>query len=90
MYTEKINSLVILLWESERESIELRKRLDEQDAIIKDLQADIYFAELEQRDMQQMLDNSKDVTYMHQLQKQVDKLSRENKRLQTVQSAFKC
>lgn len=89
MYTEKINSLVILLWQSERDCIEYKRQLEEQNATIKNLQADLYFAELELRDMQQIVDISHDIQYLQKLQSENDRLTRENKRLQTIQTAFK-
>ena len=89
MYTEKINSLVTMLWQSERECIEYKRQLEEQNAIIKDLQTDLYFAELELKDMQQILDNSCDINYIQRLQSEIDRLTRQNKRLQAIQTAFK-
>ena len=89
MYTEKINSLVTMLWQSERECIEYKRQLEEQSTTIKELQADLYFAELELRDMQQIVDISHDIKYLQKLQSEIDRLTRQNKRLQAIQTAFK-
>ena len=75
---EKIKTVSILLWEAERENSRLKQEIADRDAIIKDLNIDIYFSDLELQDIKQQVDNSRDVNYMHSLLEQIRDLSKSN------------
>jgi hypothetical protein len=75
---QKVRSITIMLWEAERENSRLKRDIDAKDKIIKDLNADIYFSDLELKDLKQQLDLSTDVEHLHNLQDQIRDLSKSN------------
>lgn len=75
---EKVRSITVMLWEAERENSRLKREIVAKDDIIKDLNTDIYFSDLELKDLKQQIDLSADVEYLHNLQEQVRDLSKSN------------
>lgn len=75
---QKVRSIAVMLWEAERENSRLKRDIDAKDKIIKDLNADIYFSDLELKDLKQQLDLSTDVEHLHNLQDQIRDLSKSN------------
>lgn len=78
---EKVRSITVMLWEAERENSRLKREIVAKDDIIKELNTDVYFSDLELKDLKQQIDLSADVEYLHNLQEQVRDLSKSNQLL---------
>lgn len=77
----KIKTLSIMLFEAEQRVKFLQEEMDAKDKMIKDLNVDIYFSDLEVQEMKKIIDLSENVEYMISLQKQVGDLSKANELL---------
>jgi hypothetical protein len=75
---QKVRSITIMLWESERENSRLKREIVAKDEIINDLNIDIYFSDLELNDLKHQIELSIDVEYLHNLQDQIRDLSKSN------------
>jgi hypothetical protein len=80
----KIKSLSVMLWEAERENVILKEELAAKDAIIKDLNIDIYFSDLELQDIKGQLDLAEDLKYMHSLYDKINDLNKSNQILSDI------
>ncbi len=67
-----------MLFESEQMNRKLRIEMQEKDKTIKDLHADIYFSDLELKDIQQIMELSADVQYMNKLNDNIKELQKAN------------
>jgi len=79
---DKICQMNIMLWDREKEIIELKKQLQEKDEIIKELESEIYFSDLELEDMRQLVQKSCEVTFMNNIMIKVQDLSRNVRNLE--------
>jgi len=80
----KIKTLTTMLWESEHENSILKMQLYEKDKIIKDLNTDIYFSDMEVKDMQNLIDSSQDMNYLFELQNKIIELEKSNEILSNM------
>ncbi len=81
MELDKIRSLSIMLWEREKEIQELKRLLEEKDFVIKELQAEIKFSDMELNDITQIVNKARDVEYVHKLCDKIREMSQTNHEL---------
>lgn len=72
---EKLKILAQMLFECEQENRYLRKEIESRDKIIDELNAEIFFSDLELKEVSEILERSIDVHYIHLLQDKIRKLS---------------
>jgi hypothetical protein len=73
---EKIKLLSIALFETERRCKFLEEEMARKDKVVSDLNADIYFSDLEVQELKQLVDASVDVNYMLSLKNQIADLDK--------------
>lgn len=73
---EKIKILSISLFDAEQKCKHLEEEIVEKNKIIKDLNTDIYFSDLELQDVKQLVDASNDVNNMLYLKNKVNELEK--------------
>ena len=78
---EKIKTLSVMLWEAERENVRLKQEIAKKDDIIKDLNIDIYFNDLELQDMKQQIELAQDMQHLHALYDKIGDLNKSNQLL---------
>ncbi len=74
----KIKSLTQMLWESEQENKHIKDELEQKDKIIQDLNIDIYFSDLENNELKNLIDRSQDVEYLTSLQNRIFEVEKSN------------
>lgn len=79
-----MDTLNIMLWESEKEINRLKKELEEKDRIIDDLKTEIKMSDLEVKDLSDIVNKSRSVIYMNKLCDKIHELSRINKELTDI------
>ena len=84
MEQEKIRSLSIMLWEREKEIQDLKRLIEEKNFVIKELQAEIKFSDMELNDITQIVNNAREVEYVQKLCDKIRDLSRTNHELTEV------
>jgi cell division protein FtsB len=75
---EKIKTLQIILFEQEQEIKKLKHTIQVHEDTIQTLNMDIYFSDMELKDIQQIMELSQDVMYMHSLQEKNSSLKKNN------------
>jgi hypothetical protein len=75
---QKIKSLMQMLWESEQENKHIKDELEQKDKIIQNLNIDIYFSDLENNELKNLIDRSQDVEYLTSLQNRILEVDKSN------------
>jgi hypothetical protein len=75
---QKIKTLTQMLWESEQENKYIKNELKRKDKIIQDLNTDIYFSDLENNELKNLIDRSQDVEYLTSLQNKFFEVEKSN------------
>jgi hypothetical protein len=75
---KKIHELTNMLFESEQENKHIKNELKQKDKIIQDLNTDIYFSDLENNEMKNLIDMSQDIEYLIGLQEKISEVEKSN------------
>jgi hypothetical protein len=73
---DKIQCLVNLLFDAEMYNRELQNQVQVRDKMIKDLQEELHFCDLEIQDMKKVLETSADVEHIMKLQTKISALNK--------------